>query len=770
MARRAAILIDFRKAARYRKGRYAFPPAYTRGPAMRAPCLASVFFLATLAALAAAGDAALEPQCYYVALNGNDAWSGVVPAPNAGKTDGPFATLARARDEIRKQKAAAAGQRGFTVLVREGIYCLPETFTLTSDDGGTADAPIVYQAYPGERPVLVGGRLISGFVSHQGEILKADVGRQGFEGVTFRQLFFDGKRQHLARFPNYDPANPYAGGWAYVDGAETPMYAQIPGEDRRTLTLKPEDLHDWARVEEGEVLVFPRYNWWNNILRIDSLDRTTRIMKLAGDASYFIRPGDRYFVRNLFEELDSPGEWYLDGQTHTLYFWPPSDVEKGAVYAPTLETVVRITSASNVTLRSLTIECCEGTAVELSGCTDCRIAGSTIRNVGGRCTSGIAAVSVSGGKNVGVVGCDIHEVGSHAVHLAGGERKTLTPGGHYAENNYIHHTGVFYKQGVGVTLSGVGNRASHNLIHDCPRFGVLYGGNDQVIEFNHIRHVDLETADTGATYSGGRDWLSPRGTVIRYNYIHDVFGFGKHEGRWTTPHYAWGLYLDDNSAEVHIYGNIVVRALRGLLHFHCGRDNLVENNIFVDGLWQQVEMNGWNDHSHFLDQMGPAYEAHVGLPAWKKYRGLQEGGHPKDAVPMAGNRIHRNILYYHNPEAKLYQHRQLRFDHFECDHNLVYHFGRPLLTGLDGVPPEEQWTEWQKRGFDQHSIVADPLFVDPENDDYRLKPDSPAFGLGFQPIPVEKIGPQESPDRASWPIREAPGAREAGFRRATLEH
>jgi len=135
---------------------------------------------------------------------------------------------------------------------------------------------------------------------------------------------------------------------------------------------------------------------------------------------------------------------------------------------------------------------------------------------------------------------------------------------------------------------------------------------------------------------------------------------------------------------------------------------------------------------------------------------------------MAGNRIRRNILYYRDPRAALYKHRRLPYDHFECDRNLIYHFGEPLVTGLGDVPAEKQWEEWQKRGFDRNSIVADPLFVDAENDDYRLKPDSPAWKLGFEPIPVEKIGPYESPDRATWPIREAPGAREAGMRRAEL--
>ena len=401
-------------------------------------------------------------------------------------------------------------------------------------------------------------------------------------------------------------------------------------------------------------------------------------LTLAGNASYAIRPGDRYFVRNLLEELDSPGEWYLDRQTWTLYFWPPAEIAGGPVHVPTLKTILSINAASNVTFLGFTIECADGTAVSLRDSTDCRIARCTIRNVGGYCSSGISAVSVTGGRNNGVIGNDIYEVGSHAVSLAGGDRKTLTPGGHYAENNYIHHTGVFYKQGVGVALRGVGNRASHNLIHDCPRFGVLHGGNDQVIEYNHIRHVDLETADTGATYSGGRDWLTPRGTVIRYNYLHDIFGYGKEHGEWVSPHYAWGIYLDDNSAEVHVLGNIVVGALRGLLHFHCGRDNLVENNIFVDGKLQQIEMNGWRDYSHFIDQMAPAYEEYIKLPAWKKYKGLQEGGHPKDAVPMANNRLFRNIIYYHDAEARLYKHGRLPLDHFQCDYNLIWHFGLPL--------------------------------------------------------------------------------------------
>ena len=735
--------------------------------------LGLLFALVTLhGSLATAATAAGQPILLYVAADGNDSWTGTSSAPNAGKTDGPFATLTRARDEIRRLKSQSTADGGCVVSIRGGEYELPAVFELQQEDSGTKDWPVFYQAYPGEKPILVGGRVVRGFKRVRGQVVGTDLAKQGLADLTFtKQLFCEGRRQILARYPNFDPTNPYAGGWAYVAGEPIPMYKNIPDESKSRILMKPEDVRNWSRPTDGWVFVFPRYNWWNNWLQIKSLDRKTGEVQLKGSASYPIRPNDRYYVYNLIEELDSPGEWYIDYQKHVLYFWPPrqKDAWKGQVVLPTLTGVVRAKNVQHVAFRGLTIECCRGNAVQFDDCSDCSVTGCTIRNTkdGG--------VVVSGGARCGVLGCDIYEVGTHAVSLSGGDRDTLTPAEHFAENNYIHHTGVYYKQGVGVSLAGVGNRASRNYIHDCPRFAVMYTGNDQMIELNHMRHLNLETCDTGATYSGGRDWISPRGSVIRYNYIHDVFGFGKaehHTGPWITPHYCWGVYLDDNSAEVKVYGNIVVRALRGLLHFHCARDNQVENNIFVDGMLQQIEMNGWNDYSKWMDRMAPAYEKYSKLQAWQKYAGLMRGGHPQDAVPMGGNRIHRNIIYYTDPKAMLYKYRSnaTKFlKDFACDQNLIWHQGQPLLIGgLTDVPDEKQWETWREMGFDRESVVADPLFVDAGHDDYRLQPNSPAFKLGFQPIPMEKIGPYESADRASWPIVDAPGAREAGFEKATL--
>ncbi len=147
----------------------------------------------------------------------------------------------------------------------------------------------------------------------------------------------------------------------------------------------------------------------------------------------------------------------------------------------------------------------------------------------------IAAIAIESGTANGAVGNDIYDVGSNGVLLAGGDRKTLTPAGNYADNNYIHHVGVFHKQAAAIALNGVGNRMSHNLIHHCPRFATWIKGNDHVVEYNHIHHTSLETEDTGAIYTGNRDWISSRGSIIRYNYIHDTIGYGQHDGKKAPP-------------------------------------------------------------------------------------------------------------------------------------------------------------------------------------------------------------------------------------------
>jgi parallel beta-helix repeat protein len=901
--------------------------------------------LAVMVAVAATMADAAE---WHVALGGNDAWSGTLAEPNAGRSDGPFATLERARDAIRAAKKAAPGEP-ITVFIHGGDYLLEQTFTLSKEDSGTAEAPVVWRAFRDERPVLSGGRVITGWepvpddARTGGRLMQADLAAQGLGDKPFAQLLCAGRRQPQARWPNFDAANPYGGGWAYADGEVVPMHADIPGEDKRTLVMKADDVRPWARPTDGEVFIFPRYNWWNNIVRIASFDATSRKVTLAADCSYPIRRGDRYYVQGVREELDDVGEWYHDRDAQTLLFLPAEPLGDQPVTVPMLGTILAIgPDTEHVTIQGLTFECCVGTAVSLSNARHCRIAGCVVRHAGGYGGSGI---SVSGSDNA-VVGCDISHTGSHGIVIGGGDRKTLTAARNTAENNYIHHTGVSYKQGVGISLTGVGNRAAHNLIHDCPRMAIMFSGNDLVIEYNHIRHVNLETEDTGAVYTGGRDWISSRGTVIRHNFFHDILGYGRVGEAWVSPHFAWGVYLDDNAGGVDVIGNIVARCSRAGIHLHNGRDNRIMNNVFIDCGPQQIEYNGWTGGHRFwtshFDTMVKGYESVAGEPAWAGKRNMQT--HPKDAVLpdgliMTGNEFLRNVIDYRDPGAKLFRFRNLPLDHYLSDDNVIWHHGAPLEVGplegplslkvrrtitaipvvnagfetggtagslpegwrwqvkpvgavaqqtagdtasgrhalginagtganadgkdepaqvvstgivvvpgrdyrlacrmranrpavkvglmlqsyvphkffwassplyatidqtwslveflvtvpgpgapayreelsqsvirievhgaeagvlVDDVTLEEveladMWSSWKALGFDTRSVVADPLFVDRDRDDFRLHADSPALQLGFEPIPIETIGPYADELRASWPIVEAEGARE----------
>ncbi|MFO0908004.1 MAG: right-handed parallel beta-helix repeat-containing protein [Isosphaeraceae bacterium] len=838
------------------------------------------------------------------------------------------------RSRIKAERPAA----GITVVVHEGLYELDDTLRFGPDASGTETSPVVVRAGENEKVTLVGGRRISGFRPLRGAIVRADVALQGFRDRPIRELILDGRRQPLARYPNYEPSNPYGGGWAFADGKRIPMYQDVPGEPQDQLTYRAKDERKWSRPAEVEIFVFPRYNWWNNIVRIKSIDRTTRTITLVDNASYPIRPGDRYYARNAPEELDAPGEWYHDRAAGTLDFWPPTPLDGHTVVAPRLQTLVRFEPGTEyVTLRGFTLECAQGEAVVVRDSRHCTIAANTIRNVGDYHHT---AVVVMGGRDNLVTGNDIHDVGSNGITLIGGDRVTLTPANHAAVNNYIHHVGQAYKQGVGIQMEGVGLRAEHNLIHDGPRMGIMFSGNNLTIAYNHIRHVNLETEDTGAVYTGGRDWISSRGTVIKHNYFHDMLGFGKDaKGRWIFPHFAWGVYLDDNAGGVDVIGNIVARCSRAGIHLHNGRDNRIEGNVFVANGERQVEYSGWTDeHSYWKNHfktMLEGYERVKDQPAWRDMRGMKVD--PRKAVLpdhtiMAGNTFVKNIVVATAPESDYVGVHRANAEHNLFDRNLVWHQGKPILTGVtaygpstganlvangdfehgklgalpdawqwqirprpdataglvndpsrehakvlridaallkekprDNAPivvsrefaakpghayrleawfradrpgakaqlllqgyeagaffwanwPSEvkvgtewahaeftfvvpgpgmkgyhshmgqfrarvdfpdpsgslfvdkvalhevsrlsEWESWQKLGFDRHSVVADPKFVNPAHDDYRLQPDSPALALGFEPIPVEKIGPYRDPLRASWPIVEAEGARE----------
>lgn len=686
-------------------------------------------------------------ETLYVSTAGNDHWSGTLKNPNFKKTDGPFATLKRARDVIRI-KNAVHKRTGFTVIVRGGVYKLDETFTLGPEDSGTDSDPLLFKAYPHEHPVLSGTRVISNFKPYKGRILKSDLKEVPLALSGIRQLFADGKRQTIARFPNADQSDPIRHGFLYVEDSD---------EEVSKLKFKYSEgsVHTWSTPNDAEIVIYPGPNYWNNTIAISKIDRDHKTITLAREASYPIKSGNRFYFQNILEELDSPGEWYFDHRTKILYFWPINDAAMRSVSFPVLKTVVEIKgkkslgendeSPADIRFEGFTIEGSKEDAVIVASAKNIVIVGCTILNAGGN------GIVIEDGYGNTAFGNDIYEVGGAGIILSGGDRKTLTPGGNRADNNYIHHTGIFKKSSSGIECSGAGNIVSHNLIHSTPRIGILFDGNDHIIEYNHVHHVNQETQDSGIICSCARDWTK-RGNILRFNYVHDSGGYGWNSAvkQWQSPLDTWGIYLDDWSSGTEVYGNICVDTSKGGIFIHGGKDNFIENNIIINGGNGQMVYSSIPSTAQELSAMF----AKIKEMNYTRYPLLSMIKDARNDATMSGNRFLHNIIYYTGKNSMLYDiYGDLDPGSTISDFNVIWHAGLPLLIPYMRTPDDLQWIKWRDSGLDRNSVVADPLFHNVSSGGFQLSHASPALRMGFKPIPFDQIGLYQDPMRASWPVK-----------------
>ena len=631
---------------------------------------------------------------FHVAPTGDDA--------ALGSSKAPFRSLERARDALREaRKQPDARREPATVVVQPGVYALAKPFVLTKADGGTDGAPIVYKSAEPGQAVLRGSVPISGFAPAEGNVLAAAVKPAGLEKIPFKLLFWNGRRLEMARYPNIDPANPFETGWAFTASAPAPAETIARVGPKRIMRLAAADRRRWADPTTGEVSIFPSHEWWNNVLPIAAVDDASGFVELKADGSYDILPGDRYFVRGLREELDSPGEWHLDRTTGVVSIIPPeplapdaaAQAADAAVRAPRIDTLVQVDAGTaHVEVRGFVLEECGGTAVRLMNADHCTVADCTIRACGDYAGDG---VSVAGGHANAVENCEIRDTGRHGISLAGGDLKTLASGDHRAEGNRVTRTGVIYKQGCGVNVVGVGNRVVGNEMHDLPRFGVMFGGANLLVEGNRIERVSLETMDTAAIYGGSLNWLHGHGCIVRGNVVKDVIGRSGKSAVWKSPFFAWGIYLDWSAMGITVEGNTVIRCPRGGIMLHDGRDNTVVGNTIIDcgfgtfehGQTGQIEARGWTtayrDWRREYDNWCRQFDEVKDAPLWQAMKSFRD---PRtvplpDGRTMHGHVIERNTLIWHAPDARPFQFRDLPVDHNRCDHNRLWHFDQPIKTG-----------------------------------------------------------------------------------------
>lgn len=674
---------------------------------------------------------------FYVATDGNDAWSGRLSAANAKGTDGPFATVVRARDAIREIKTAGRFDRPLKVFIRDGLHFQTEPFVLQPEDSGTDVHPVTYTAFPGERPILSGGRRISGWKRGPGKLWIAQLPEVKAGKWSFRQLFVGDKRARRARMPNT--------GFYNLSGLIVPGDREAP-VNRTGFRFQPGDIKaDWTNLADVEVVKL--FRWSETRMRVAAVDAARSVVTFTGrtgpNPRLFDWSGGRYYVENVKEGLDSPGEWYLDRKAGMLFYWPLPGEEPATaeIIAPVIGQLVRMEGdvvagkfVEHIHFRGLTFAH-SGWSLPETGLPETQ---SAVPILGQNTPEGYPAGTIfaEGARACVWEGNEVAHVGTHAIELSRACRKNriarnrlhdLGAGGikigesiypnsdqHIASgtivcDNEISDCGHVNLGAVGIWLGqSSGNVIAHNEIHDLNYSGISMGWNwgcaanrtkNNVIEYNHIHHLMNLLDDGGGIYLLG---VSP-GTVVRNNLIHDIFGHGP-LGR--------GIYLDQGSSGVRIENNVVYNTKNS---FCAGSGNNVwENNIFAESTGRQIWYNSGR-------------------------------------CSAVGARFVRNIVYYSNPSAalmSLYQIDTKEGIHeavAESDYNLFFLAGGGKMS-IHSFSSDravvQSFAEWQGLGYDRHSLVADPLFVNPRQGDFTLKPGSPALKLGFRPIDVSRVGPR----------------------------
>ena len=700
----------------------------------------------------------------FVSTSGND--------KNLGTQDSPFKSFKRAVNEAKK----FAGKESLNIWFDEGTYYLNHTILLDNGFSGTANNPIIFSALPGSKVYIKGSKLLKHLVwnNYKKGIFVTTVP----ENLTFDQLFVNNIRQIRARFPNYDEKDPFRSGKGYllVTGGTNKRYDKWFSFDPKTFTNKT-----WKHPQTGIVHAFQSHNWGNLQYRINSINKTENKI-ILGEGGWQIqrshgiggkdKNASQFFIENIFEELDTPGEWFLDNQTNKLYYYPKNNIDLAnvSIEVPIIKDLIQLKGSSKSPIKYIQFiglhfsqsrmtfmdkyeplargdwAIHRGGTIFMEGVENCIIKDCSFEYLGG---NGIFMSSYN--RNNHIQNCVFKHLGESAVCFVGSpsavrlyqtwddryiygkdwnkmrQNMDLTPGPKSpdypdnctVENCIMHDFGDIGKQVAGIFISMSHKiRASHNTIFNCPRAAICindgtWGGH--IIEFCDIWNTVRETGEHGPINAWGRDrqWLSGSGSskdfIKKYTKLDAIDPTTIRNNRIANLHKSisagnWTIDLDDGASNYEIYNNL---NLGSTIKLRDGIDRKVFNNICVSAV-----PSGW----------------HV----W-----------PEES----NNEIFQNIFVISGAvqgksEASKQFIRPIRLSKNQkwskhYDNNLYWNVNYPRNPEMIA---NKSFIEWKKAGYDTHSEIANPKFMNPALGNYTVSKNSLALKLGFKNFPMNKFG------------------------------
>ncbi|WP_117882453.1 PDZ domain-containing protein [Aureibaculum luteum] len=541
------------------------------------------------------------------------------------------------------------------------------------------------------------------------------------ENLDFDQLIVNGKAQILARYPNYD---------------ESSQYWQGSAAD----AISKERIASWKNPKGAYFSALHGGKWGGFHFTITGVNEDgSAILEGGQQNNRGSEPHKEYrMVENVFEELDSPGEWYLDKIEHKLYYWPSENValDSDKIEVAVLKDLIQIVGTKenpvrDVTISGITFENTQrtfmeayepllrsdwtiyrGSAIFFEGTENCKIEDSQFVNLGGN-----VIMASKYNKGLEIKGNHIHDCGASAVSFIGdpsavrspsfnyrefvsmaemdtvsGPQNELYPRACLVEDNLIYRIGRIEKQTAGVQIAmAMDITVRHNSIYDVPRAGINIGDGTwggHILEFNDVFNTVLETSDHGSFNSWGRDrfWHPNRrimDSLTTSNPNMHTWDAIKttiiRNNRFRCDH-GWDIDLDDGSSNYHIYNNLL---LNNGLKLREGFNRVAENNIMVN--------NSLHPHVWFKNS---------------------------------------EDVFKHNIVGKAYQDVRLLGWGKELDYNFF--------------PTEETLLKSQIYDRDLHSTYGDPMFIDPANLDFTVAENSKALSIGFKNFPMDQFGVQKA--------------------------
>jgi len=676
-----------------------------------------------------------------------------------GLKDSPFGSIAQARDHIRtlRSESPESLAHGVEVMVAGGTYILAETLSFVAEDSGVDGAPVVYRANPAEPVILSGGPTwaITEFQSvrdpqvlqrippaARSAVVQLNLKERGIynygalplyghsmqflqakthyrRGPVAPELFFDGQPLLLARYPNegftrvgsvVEPGDVIRAWMDDARGGRVMEHHWVP-EDKRddppqgfAFKYDQNKLAEWVKAKDIRMFGYWFYNWSDQSVTVAEIDAENGIIRTVEPSGYSVRPNQRFFIYNLLEELDTPGEWYLDRDSGILYLYPLVDSENAHVSLSLLEgDLLVIRDAQHLVFEGIHFSHTRGRGIYVLDSNYIQILNCKISNTGRH------GIVIGGGEANLVAGAEIFNTGRSGIQLDGGDKAELQPAGHIVENSVIHNFARTEKTyNPAIALQGVGQIARNNEIHSGPHMAISFEGNDHLIELNHIHDVVRDADDMAAIYAG-RSWVG-RGNIIRHNLLRNITGYAD------GTHLPSAVYLDDGISGTRVEGNIMINVKLGFM-FNGGRDNVAIHNLFIDG-----------QRAIRYTTMEIAYQTWAAM----SYRTLWQGLEATPVDSEAWRNAYPNLVNLADDRPDLPKYNIVR-------DNLV--FNAPWVSG--GPRGVDEAVKQYGEVANNLEISDSPGFYDPARQVFVFDEDSGVFDLipELQLIPVERIGP-----------------------------